>query len=330
MSSIKVGIIGGSGLDDPNILENQEDIHVDTPFGKPSDALLKGNICGVPCVLLPRHGRKHNIMPGNINFRANLWSLKQAGCTHVLASNACGGLQEHTHPGDLVVLDDFFDRTHNRRQTFYDAESNHPEGVVHIPCGEIYCQRTRIYLPLKHVVLVSICLRIAYRLLSTTLVKDGDNLFRFLFNAVLTKAARKYVPKIYVPGQPRDEHDGPHLHLKGSCVTIEGPRFSSRCESKIFHRDGFDVINMTNVPEVILAKEAGLSYAALAIVTDYDAWHESREAVSVETVVANFKKSAETVKRIFVEAIKLLKEEKWDDVLAVNKTFAEKARQDVH
>nr|CDS29773.1 methylthioadenosine phosphorylase [Hymenolepis microstoma] len=291
MSPIKVGIIGGSGLDDPNILENQEEINVDTPFGKPSDALLKGTICGVPCVLLPRHGRKHNIMPGNVNFRANLWALKQAGCTHVLASNACGGLQEHTHPGDLVVLDDFFDRTHNRKQTFYDGESNHPEGVVHIPCGEIYCQRTR---------------------------------------EVLTKAAKKYVPKIYVPGQRRVEQDGPHLHLKGSCVTIEGPRFSSRCESKIFHRDGFDVINMTNVPEVILAKEAGLSYAALAIVTDYDAWHESHEAVSVETVVANFKKSAETVKNIFIEAIKLLKEEKWDDIIAVNKTFAEKARQDVH
>lgn len=103
----------------------------------------------------------------------------------------------------------------------------------------------------------------------------------FSFTQVLTKAAKKYVPNTYTPGHHRSGHDGPHLHLKGSCVTIEGPRFSSRCESKLFHQWGIDVINMTNVPEVILAKEAGLSYAALAIVTDYDAWHESHEAVSL-------------------------------------------------
>ncbi|KAM7539370.1 hypothetical protein Aperf_G00000052593 [Anoplocephala perfoliata] len=290
-SGIKVGIIGGSGLDDPNILENQKEVSIETPFGNPSDALLEGTICGVPCVILPRHGRKHNIMPGNVNFRANLWALREVGCTHVLASNACGGLQEYTRPGDLMVLDDFFDRTHNRKQTFYDGEPGHPEGVVHIPCAEIYCKRTR---------------------------------------EVLTKAAMKYVPNTYSPGQQRTDEDAPHLHLKGCCVTIEGPRFSSRYESKLFHCWGLDVVNMTNVPEVILAKEAGLSYAALAIVTDYDAWHEKREAVSVETVVANFKRSAETVKNIFIEAIKLLNEESWNDVIAINKTFAEKSRQDVH
>lgn len=90
-----------------------------------------------------RHGRKHNIMPGNVNFRANLWALREAGCTHVLASNACGGLQEYTRPGDLVVLDDFFDRTQGRKQTFYDGEPCHPVGVVHLPCADIYCERTR-------------------------------------------------------------------------------------------------------------------------------------------------------------------------------------------
>lgn len=91
----------------------------------------------------------------------------------------------------------------------------------------------------------------------------------------------KYVPNVYCPGQQRTDNDCPHLHLKGCCITIEGPRFSSRYESKLFHCWGLDVINMTNVPEVILAKEAGLSYAALAIVTDYDAWRENREAVSL-------------------------------------------------
>lgn len=99
--------------------------------------------CFICLTLYSRHGRKHNIMPSNVNFRANIWALKDAGCTHVLASNACGGLQEYTRPGDLVVLDDFFDRTHKRQQTFYDGEPGHPEGVVHLPGTNVYCQRTR-------------------------------------------------------------------------------------------------------------------------------------------------------------------------------------------
>ncbi|VDM33574.1 unnamed protein product [Hydatigera taeniaeformis] len=291
LSNIKVGIIGGSGLDDPRILENQSAYFATTPFGEPSDELLEGTISGVPCVLLPRHGRRHSIMPGNVNFRANIWALKEAGCTHVLASNACGGLQEYTRPGDLVVLDDFFDRTQNRKQTFYDGEPGHPVGVVHLPASSVYCERTR---------------------------------------KVLIRAAMRFMPDTYIPGDTRPENDVPRLHLKGSCVTIEGPRFSSRCESKLFHSLGFDVINMTNVPEVILAKEAGLCYATLAIVTDYCAWHDSRDAVKVETVIENFKKSAETVKNTLVEAIKLLKTEEWDDLIATNRDVAERSRQDVH
>ncbi|CUT99162.1 methylthioadenosine phosphorylase [Echinococcus multilocularis] len=290
-SKIKVGIIGGSGLDDPEIFENQHEVRVTTPFGEPSDALLEGTISGVPCVLLSRHGRKHSIMPGNVNFRANIWALKEAGCTHVLASNACGGLQEYTQPGDLVVLDDFFDRTQNRKQTFYDGEPDHPVGVVHLPASTVYCERTR---------------------------------------QVLIRAAQKFMPNTYIPGEARPEHDVPRLHLKGSCVTIEGPRFSSRCESKLFHSLGFDVINMTNVPEVILAREAGLSYATLAIVTDYCAWHDSHDAVNVEVVMANFKKSAETVKNTLIEAVKILKTEEWDEVIAANRDVAERSRQDVY
>uniref|UniRef100_A0A5K3FVY2 Purine nucleoside phosphorylase n=1 Tax=Mesocestoides corti TaxID=53468 RepID=A0A5K3FVY2_MESCO len=289
--ALKVGIIGGSGLDDPDILENRKDRYVTTPFGEPSDALIEGTISGVPCILLARHGRRHNIMPGNVNFRANVWALKESGCTHILASNACGGLQEHTHPGDIVVLNQLFDRTHNRKQTFYDGEPGHPVGVVHLSAADPYCEETR---------------------------------------KVLIEAARKFIPSIYTPGQVRSEHDEPHLHTTGSCVTIEGPRFSSRCESEMFHSWGIDVINMTNVPEVILAKEAGLSYATLAIVTDYCAWRKTREGVNVEEVVKNFKKSANTVKGILIEAIKLLSTRDWTDVVTANRALAENSRQDIH
>ncbi|KAL7058031.1 hypothetical protein AAHC03_017023 [Spirometra sp. Aus1] len=290
MTSLKVGIIGGSGLDDPKILENQKEVRVTTPFGEPSDALLEGTISGVPCVLLARHGRKHSIMPANVNFRANIWALKSLGCTHVLASNACGGLQEHTRPGDLVVLDQFFDRTQGRASTFYDGKPGSPVGVVHLPCATPFCPETR---------------------------------------QIMIEAGRKHVSNVYEPGKPRTA-EGPHLHTSGSCVTIEGPRFSSRCESRVFHSWGLDVINMTLVPEVVLAKEAGLCYSSIAIVTDFDSWKESEVPVSVDVVISNFKKSAETVKKIIVEAVQLLKSKDWTNLVLKTQALAEQSRQDVH
>ncbi|OWF47268.1 S-methyl-5'-thioadenosine phosphorylase [Mizuhopecten yessoensis] len=108
--SVKIGIIGGSGLSDPDLLKNGAEQEVDTPFGKPSDSLKTGEIAGVPCVLLARHGRSHATMPTNVNFRANIWALKMVGCTHLLVTTACGSLQENIHPGEIVVLDQFIDR----------------------------------------------------------------------------------------------------------------------------------------------------------------------------------------------------------------------------
>lgn len=81
-----------------------------TSFGDPSDVLISGEIGGIQCILLARHGRKHSIMPSNVNYRANIWALKEAGCTHIIATTATGSLQEHITPGDLVLLDNFIDR----------------------------------------------------------------------------------------------------------------------------------------------------------------------------------------------------------------------------
>ncbi|XP_030754902.1 S-methyl-5'-thioadenosine phosphorylase-like [Sitophilus oryzae] len=133
MRPIKIGIIGGSGLDDPNILKNRQEKKVTTIYGEPSDVMIVGDIEGVPCVLLARHGRKHDKMPGNVNYRANIWALKEEGCTHIIATNACGSLQEDFPPGTLSVADGFIDRTTNRKQTFYDGEPGHPPGVCHLP-----------------------------------------------------------------------------------------------------------------------------------------------------------------------------------------------------
>ncbi|KAM8773245.1 S-methyl-5'-thioadenosine phosphorylase isoform 2-T2 [Acanthopagrus schlegelii] len=221
---IKIGIIGGSGLDDPDILEGRTERYVDTPYGKPSDALILGKIKNVECVLLARHGRQHTIMPSNVNFQANIWALREEGCTHLLATTACGSLREEIQPGDIVIIDQFIDRTTKRAQTLHDGQPTSPPGVCHIPMAEPFCNRTR---------------------------------------EVLVEVARTL---------------GIKCHVRGTMLTIEGPRFSSRAESLMFRQWGADVINMTTVPEVILAKEAGLCYASIAMATDYDCWKEHEEA----------------------------------------------------
>src|SRR3989344_4427095 len=214
---IKVGIIGGSGLDDPDIIKDRKEFYADTRFGKPSDALIIGTIKDIDVVLLARHGRKHTIMPGNVNFRANIIALKEQGCTSILASTACGSLKEEIEPGHLVFIDQFIDRTTKRHSTFYDENE-----VCHIPMAEPFCNKLR---------------------------------------KMLAESAEKF---------------GYEHAKKGTVITIEGPRFSSKAESKLFRSWNADVINMTTVPEVVLAREAGIWYAAIAMATDYDCFLENR------------------------------------------------------
>ena len=95
---VKIGIIGGSGLDDPKILQDAKEVEVETLFGLPSSTLTTGKICGVEVVILARHGKKHTIMPSNVNFRANIAALKSQGCTHILATTAVGSLREEIKP----------------------------------------------------------------------------------------------------------------------------------------------------------------------------------------------------------------------------------------
>ncbi|XP_026159487.1 S-methyl-5'-thioadenosine phosphorylase [Mastacembelus armatus] len=254
---VKIGIIGGSGLDDPDILEGRTERYVDTPYGKPSDALILGKIKNVECVLLARHGRQHTIMPSNINYQANIWALKDAGCTHVLATTACGSMREEIQPGDIVIIDQFIDRTTKRAQTLYDGQvENHP-GVCHIPMAEPFCNRTR---------------------------------------DVLVEVARSL---------------GIKYHERGTMLTIEGPRFSSRAETLMFRQWGADVINMTTVPEVVLAKEAGLCYASIAMATDYDCWKEHEEAVCVDNVMKMMKENANKASSILLTAIPLISQMDW-------------------
>ncbi len=246
---VKIGIIGGSGLEDPKILKDAKEIKVSTPYGKPSSPLTTGKINGIEVVILSRHGRKHEIMPTNVPNQANIHALKEQGCTHILASSAAGSLREGIKPGDFVFVDQFIDRTTKRKSTFY--EKGH---VAHIPMAEPFCSNLR---------------------------------------KLLAESAKE----LNIP-----------YHEKGTVITIEGPRFSTKAESNLFRSWKADVINMSTVPEVVLAREAGLCYAAVVMSTDYDCWRESEEVVDIQIVLKTFKKNAENVIRLFLKTIPKIKD----------------------
>ena len=243
---IKIGIIGGSGLEDPQILTNVREEKVSTPYGQPTSSLKHGMIKEKEVILISRHGRHHQYSPTEVNYRANLYALKEAGVTHVLATTACGSLREEIGRGHLVVLDQFIDFTKHRINTYADKFEN---GVVHIPMAMPFDEKLR---------------------------------------ALLYEAATE----LKIP-----------VHPKGTVVTIEGPRFSTKAESKMFRIWGADVINMSVATEVTLANEIKIPYAAVAMSTDYDCWKEDEAPVSWDEIVKIFNKNAEKVKRVLVEVI---------------------------
>lgn len=269
MVNVKIGIIGGSGLNNPKLFEDVQECKVTTPYGDPSDVLLEGKIDGIPCVLLARHGRRHTIMPTKVNYRANVWALKSKGCTHVVVSTACGSLREHIAPGDFVIIDQFIDRTTKRQQTFYDGEDGHPPGILHLSMDTPFCKDTQQ-------ILLDTCKELGYS-----------------------------------------------VHPTGTMVTIEGPRFSSKAESLMFRLWGGDVINMTTVPEVILAKELGLCYAAVAMATDMDSWKAGEEPVNVEKVLKTMKQNSEKVTVLLKAVISKIAAEDWDSRIKAYKECVE-------
>ena len=232
---VKIGIIGGSGLDNPEILQDAQDLDVETKYGKPSSLLKVGKISGAEVVLLARHGREHTIPPTQVNNQANIQALKDIGCTHIIATTACGSLKKEIGRGDFVVLDQFIDFTRLRKLSFHD--SFEPGKIVHTPMAEPFNKELR---------------------------------------SVLYGTAKELDLK---------------CHFKGTVVTIEGPRFSTKAESKMFASWGADVINMSIAPECILANEIGLPYAAVAMATDYDCLFDDVPPVTWEEVLKVFKEN---------------------------------------
>lgn len=131
-----IGIIGGSGLYSIAGLTNQKWRSVATPWGEPSDQLLFGELSGVRCVFLPRHGRGHRLSPTDVPYRANIDALKRAGCTDILSVSAVGSLREELSPGHFVIVDQFIDRTFARTKSFFSTGC-----VAHVSVADPVCPR---------------------------------------------------------------------------------------------------------------------------------------------------------------------------------------------
>jgi 5'-methylthioadenosine phosphorylase len=248
--TVKIGIIGGSGLDNPELFKDSQDVSVNTPWGKPSADLKIGKIEGVDVALLGRHGREHTIPPTQVNYRANIQALKDVGCTHILATTAVGSLREEIGRGHLVILDQFIDFTKQRKMTFH--ESFKPHEPIHTPMAEPFNSQLRN-------ILINVC---------------SEQKITF--------------------------------HQTGTVVTIEGPRFSTRAESKMFRLMGADIINMSVATEAALANEIDIPYAAIAMSTDYDCWKEDEEPVSWDAIIEVFKGNADKVTRLLLSAIPII------------------------
>lgn len=238
-----IGVFGGTGLYE--LLDRARTVEVGTPYGAPTAAFTVGEVGGVEAAFLPRHGTEHQFPPHTINYRANLWGMKELGVDRIIGPCAAGSLVPEFRPGDLVVPDQLVDRTWGRPATFYDG----PE-TAHVSFADPYCAELR---PLA----LEAC--------------------RTAGSAV---------------------HDG------GTTVVIQGPRFSTRAESRWFALAGFQVINMTQLPEALLARELEICYVNIAVITDYDVGVEGQvEAVTHQAVMERFARTLGTVRQAVLALI---------------------------
>ncbi len=245
MEKAKIGIIGGSGLYDMPGLMDRTEVAVETPFGSPSDNFIIGTLSGTRVAFLPRHGRGHRLMPSELNFRANIYAMKLLGVERILSVSAVGSLKEELAPLDIVLPDQFLDRTRGRISTFFGNGL-----VAHIAFGDPICPD--------------------------------------LLEQVHVAAQKAGIP----------------AKKGGVYVCMEGPAFSTRAESNLYRSWGMDVIGMTNLQEAKLAREAEICYVTLALVTDYDCWHETHETVSADLIIANLQKNCRAAQAIIAQTVK--------------------------
>jgi 5'-methylthioadenosine phosphorylase len=237
-----VGIFGGSGL--YKFLDDVEEVAVDTPYGPPSARIRMGEIEGHKVAFMPRHGDEHTLPPHRINYRANVWAMRQVGARRIVGPSACGSLRRNLAPGTFVLCDQFVDRTKGREDTFYDGPQ-----TTHVSSADPYC---------------------------------AD------LGRTLAEAARE---------------EGIEVVEGGAVVVIQGPRFSTRAESRWFSRAGWDVVNMTQYPEAWLARELELCYAGVMLVTDYDVGIDDIPPVSADGAFAVFGENLARLRALLFRAV---------------------------
>ena len=247
MAEAKIGVIGGSGLYAMEGLADVEKVSLETPFGAPSDDYVVGKLAGKSVAFLARHGVGHRFLPSELNFRANIFGFKLLGVEHILSASAVGSLKEDIHPLDVVIPDQFIDRTRGRISTFFGNGL-----AAHVEFSKPFCER-------------------------------------------LSKL-------LYEAGKKIDAR----MRRGGTYVCMEGPQFSTLAESELYRSWGAHVIGMTNLQEAKLAREAEIGYATMALVTDYDCWHVSHSSVTVEQIIENLGKNAESARQIIVETVSQL------------------------
>ncbi|MFA6636058.1 MAG: S-methyl-5'-thioadenosine phosphorylase [Candidatus Omnitrophota bacterium] len=243
----KIGIIGGSAFYSLEGLDVKDSRKVKTPFGEPSDEMVFGEIEGKEILFMPRHMRNHSLLPTEINFKANIYAFKAMGADSIISVSAVGSLKEEIKPMDIVLVDQFIDRTNQGRSTTFFGNGI----VAHVAFSDPVCARLK------------------------------DLIFKSNLNA------------------------GVQIHNGGTYINMEGPAFSTKAESLLYRQWGTDVIGMTNIQEARLSREAGICYATIALVTDYDCWRDAEgvESVSTEMILKNLQRNAETAKNIVLNTV---------------------------
>ena len=238
-----LAIIGGTGIYKIDGLDVIDELTVETPFGAPSAPIVVAKYLNKELLFLPRHGTQHQLLPHEINYRANIFALKKLGAQQVLGFSATGSLREDIHPGEFAIPAQYFDFIKgNRDKTFFG------EGVAaHISTAEPTCS------DLTH----------------------------------------------WVANQAQAM--GITLHTGKTYACVDGPRLGTKAESHFLRMAGCDLVGMTNVPEVFLAREAQMNYATIGMVTDYDCWMEDpQHHVSVSTVISRYGESLQKAQQLLL------------------------------
>jgi len=268
-----LAIIGGSGLYRVEGLEILEEIEVKTPFGEPSAPIVKARYRGRTLYFLARHGRGHAYPPHLVPYRANLWALKELGVRWIIGVNAVGGINRALAPGDFVVVDQFLDFTKGRPQTFYEGKFS-PDYTAN--GGE----KHKTLLENKKVVHIDVS-------------EPFCPTLRGLIIQTLSELNLRYAPA-------------------GTYVATEGPRLETAAEIRAFALLGGDVVGMTMVPEVVLARELQIHYAGVAIVTNPAAGIAGRRLTS-EEVIQMMKTKEQEIKEVILSLVeKVYEHPSWD------------------